>query len=235
MRETHPYENINYSLRRHYVDAFYARTVPELPAGCRVLDLGGKKTQKRGTFNLEQYGLETVYVNLAPETEPDLLADAANVPVDAATFDVVICSELLEHVPEPPAVLREAARVLKPGGMLLLCVPFLMRLHGDPYDFGRYTDSYWRQQLAACGFDEATLEKQGLFWSVLADMIRSHVQQMAQDGKLRNALKRRILLRLVAWARQQAYLRDSEALATHPLYGSYTTGFGITARKRSGP
>lgn len=233
MTAASPHEDLGYSLRRHYVDAFYARAVPGLPAGCRVLDLGGKKTQKRGAFDLEQHGLQTVYANLAPETEPDILADAAHLPVEDAGFDAVICSELLEHVPDPPSVLHEAARVLRPGGILLLCAPFMMRIHGDPYDFGRYTDSYWRQQLDACGFGDITIEKQGLFWSVLAEMIRGHVWQMATDGLLRNGLKRRALLRLVRWARGQAYTRDAQpATAGHPFYSSYTTGFGIVAHKK---
>lgn len=54
-------------------------------------------------------------------------------------FDVVLCTEVLEHVPEPEAVLREIRRVLKNGGRLIMTTPFLVPLHEEPYDFYRYT------------------------------------------------------------------------------------------------
>ncbi len=223
---------IEYSLRRQYVDDFYTRHVPMLPDGSRVLDLGGKRHNKRGGFDIEAYPLCTYYANIDAGSRPDVLADAVRLPFPADCFDAVICSELLEHVPTPPTVLCEAYRVLRAGGVLLACVPFLTRMHGDPCDYGRYTDYYWRERLAALGFTEMTIEKQGLFWSVLVDILRALVYQWTQERRPCWGLYRRLARRLIAWGRRQAWRRDAKSCcAQHPFYGSFTTGFGMVARK----
>jgi len=54
-------------------------------------------------------------------------------------FDVVVCFQVLEHVPRPGVVLRECARVLKTGGVAVVTVPFLFPYHGAPRDYFRYT------------------------------------------------------------------------------------------------
>jgi SAM-dependent methyltransferase len=64
--------------------------------------------------------------------------DAADIPVPDSTFDAALCTEVLEHVPDPIAVVRELARILKPGGRLLLSAP--LGLHQEPYHlYGGYT------------------------------------------------------------------------------------------------
>jgi SAM-dependent methyltransferase len=70
----------------------------------------------------------------------EIVADIQDMPhVASSQFDTVFCSEVLEHVPDPGRAVAEIARVLRPGGKLLLSVPFLARLHEEPYDFFRYT------------------------------------------------------------------------------------------------
>lgn len=61
------------------------------------------------------------------------------IPVDNDHFDYVFCNAVLEHVINPDEVVREFVRVLKPGGKLYLCIPFLQPEHLDPTDFQRYT------------------------------------------------------------------------------------------------
>ena len=60
-------------------------------------------------------------------------------PVADASYDTVLCSEVLEHLANPAAALSEINRVLKPGGKLILSVPFLGRLHEEPHDYFRFT------------------------------------------------------------------------------------------------
>src|ERR1700684_4097520 len=73
-------------------------------------------------------------------------------PVAAASVDVVLCTETLEHVLETRRFLAEAARCLAPGGTLLLTVPFAARWHFIPYDYWRYTPSGLDFLLTQAGF-----------------------------------------------------------------------------------
>lgn len=211
------------------MDSFHAEQVPALANGSHVLDLAGNKINKRGQFNIEYFDLHVVYTNLSTAKRPDVQSDAALLPFSNESFDVVICAELLEHIQYPPAVLREAFRVLCEGGVLLICVPFLFQIHGDPYDFGRYTDYYWLNHLKSIGFKDIEIKKQGLFWSVLTDMIRAWWYELDKSGKLSF---RKIAFRLIALFKRLAVQRDAQPeTQAHPLFSSFTTGFGICATK----
>lgn len=224
--------NLSYSLRRHYLDAFHFRHLAALPSDSLVLDLGGNRIGKRGLFDVEKYDLKVVYANLSIAKRPHLQAEAAWLPLREETFDAVICSELLEHVPDPIAVVKETHRVLRAGGTLLVCVPFLTRIHGDPFDFGRYTDYYWLETLKEAGFIDITIEHQGRFWSVLVDMLRDLAYFNENRSVPRNAMLRRLISRAMAKARQKAVEWDSSA--GHEKFSvpeGYATGFGIRATK----
>ena len=69
----------------------------------------------------------------------DVWADALALPFRSASFDTVLCNEVLEHVPEPQRLFAEAARMLRSGGSLLLSTPQVWGLHEEPFDFYRYT------------------------------------------------------------------------------------------------
>jgi SAM-dependent methyltransferase len=198
-----------------------------------VLDLGGNRINKRGNFDIAQYPLRVWYANLVTSKQPHIQCRAESVPLAADSVDAVICAELLEHVPDPRAVLGEVARVLRPGGVLLISVPFLFRIHGDPFDYGRYTDHYWREVLDGAGFAEITIEKQGLFWSVLVDMLRDLVHDRAKAGRPRPAWLGRLLAHGIERGRRWAIARDAHPkTVASPFHSSYTTGFGIRCVRR---
>jgi SAM-dependent methyltransferase len=91
----------------------------------------------------------------------DRFAPAASVRADAAAplpftdgaFDAALCTEVLEHVSDAGAVLREIARVVRPGGRVLVTVPFVYHYHEDPCDLRRYTPPGLRAALEDSGFD----------------------------------------------------------------------------------
>ena len=222
----------DYSIRRHYVDEFYLRNVPTLPPNSLVLDLGGNKIRKRGLFDINNYNLRVIYANLSSAKRHDVQVDAAHIPFKDSCYDAVICSELLEHVRDPTSVLQEAYRVLRDNGIILICVPFLFRIHRDPDDYGRYTSQYWQENLAKIGFADIKIERQGLFWSVLMEMLRGYVLEMQKERKVKFKVLRWFLLPAVKLGMKMAIKFDKkERFSRHPFFNSYTTGYGITAIK----
>ncbi|MCA1959970.1 MAG: class I SAM-dependent methyltransferase [Desulfomonile sp.] len=221
---------LDYSLRRYYVDQFHFRHVPEFPAGSIVLDLGGNRVSKRGVFDIEAYDLRVVYADVSTAKKPHVQADAAWLPFRDECFDGVICSEVLEHVPDPRVVLQDVHRVLKRHGRLLVCIPFLNRIHGDPQDYGRYTDSFLRETLRRIGFREVIIERQGLFWSVLVDMVRDMAYAEAMRHKPRSAFLRRLVAFAIGKCKQRAIQWDRRHHEDeNSLVHAFTTGFGVTA------
>ena len=81
--------------------------------------------------------------------------------VPEASFDTALCTEVLEHIPDPVALLARTWRCLRPGGRLLLTVPFAARWHFIPHDYWRYTPSGLHLLLTAAGFEDIHIAARG--------------------------------------------------------------------------
>ncbi len=231
-------ESVHYSLRRHYVDQFHFRHIARIPPKSLVLDVGGAKRLKRGLFNIAEYDLQPVYVNLYTDKGTDVQADAAVLPFADECFDAAICSELLEHVPEPLRVLEEIHRIPRPAGILLLCFPFLYPIHGDPSDYGRYTHHFCRTHLPRIGFSLLEVEQHGNYWSVLADMLRVLAVSRAGAGITGKPLLRQVIITAARLFKRWAIAHDAEPIKeSASFHHNFTTGFGVVASKPapSGP
>lgn len=82
-------------------------------------------------------------------------------PIADEDVDCILCTEALEHVPEPAAFLAEARRCLRPGGYLILTVPFSARWHYIPHDYWRFTPSGLARLLSAAGFEPIAVYARG--------------------------------------------------------------------------
>jgi SAM-dependent methyltransferase len=112
------------------------RILPTLTG--RVLDLGCGSQPYRALLSQA-----SEYVGADVEERDGLearLVPGEPLPFADATFDAIVCTQVLEHVEDLSQILAEITRVLKPGGTLVASVPFIFQIHGAPHDYRRFTE-----------------------------------------------------------------------------------------------
>ena len=146
-------------------DRWVAEQAACLPAGARVLDMGAGSCPYRSLFAHCRYetqdfaGLLDNQLRYGGYGKIDYRCDIASVPVADGEFDAILCTEVLEHVREPIKVVQEMARILKPGGRVMLTAPLGSGIHQQPYHYyGGYTPYWYRDFLGAAGFSQIRVE-----------------------------------------------------------------------------
>lgn len=149
-------------------DRWVAEQAARLAPGSRVLDIGAGSCPYRALFSHCDYrtqdfkGLQGEQLRSGAYGGIDYVCDATCIPVDAATFDAVICTEMIEHVPYPAEVIEEFSRILRPGGVLLLTAPLGSGIHQEPYHFyGGFTPYWYDKFLRDTGFERIQIEANG--------------------------------------------------------------------------
>jgi SAM-dependent methyltransferase len=150
----------------------------ELPGGSRVLDAGAGETTYADFFRQHRYcsldlGIgdpSWYYGNL------DVIADLTALPFPARCFDACLNIVTLEHVPDPPGVLKEIARALKEGARLLLVVPHEWEVHQVPHDYYRFTRYGVHRLLDEAGFTEIRVDPVGGYFRLLARRLLNGLQ-----------------------------------------------------------
>ncbi len=118
-----------------------------------VLDVGCGRKPYRTFIPAERYvGLDIDSPATRALGAADVLYDGQRFPFPDASFDSVLCSQVFEHVFTPEEFLCEIRRVLRPGGLLVLTVPFVWDEHEQPHDFARYSSFGLRSLLERNGF-----------------------------------------------------------------------------------
>lgn len=149
-------------------DAWVAKKAATLFAGTRVLDAGAGACRYRPLLRHCEYVAQD-FCALAEENggyeNVDLVSDICAIPLPDASVDVLLCTEVLEHLPEPVRAISEFSRLLKPGGRLWLTVPLGSGLHQQPYHFyGGFTPHWFRRFLPLNGFEIVSIEPNGGFF-----------------------------------------------------------------------
>ena len=144
---------------RARLHTFIAEAAASIPAGARVLDAGAGDGRHRPLFSGAQYeAADFEAVPTKTYSENDMICDLSAIPVEDDRYDLVLLTQVLEHVPEPHTVLNELARVLKPGGHLWATMPLFYEEHDQPYDFFRYTQFGVKHLCESAGLEVERLE-----------------------------------------------------------------------------
>jgi SAM-dependent methyltransferase len=158
------------TIRRYYLDELLKN---ETFKG-KVLDAGGHKECKRGEFRPPMDTVEQwLYLNIDEKTDPDYTASIDNIPLDDESFDMVLCTEVFEHLENPEIALNEIYRVLKGGGKIVFSMPFNFQIHCAPYDFQRWTKYKLKKELDRLGCTDVVIHEMGSYFAVLYDTIYS--------------------------------------------------------------
>jgi SAM-dependent methyltransferase len=132
-----------------------AKTLTSIPAGLRLLDAGAGELQNKKLCehliyvsqdvceyegNGDNKGLHT---GVWDTSKIDIVCDIVNIPEPDASFDIVLCSEVFEHLPDALKAMDEFSRLLKPAGQLILTAPFASFVHFAPYHYATGFSRYW--------------------------------------------------------------------------------------------
>ena len=133
-------------------DALVARLRAELPDRPQVLVVGGGTLGAGMAPLLDDPAVDATETDVWFGPRTQLVCDGHDLPFADATFDAVVCQAVLEHVLDPPRVVAEIHRVLRPGGLVYAEIPFMQQVHEGAHDLTRYT--YVGQRRLFRDFDE---------------------------------------------------------------------------------
>jgi SAM-dependent methyltransferase len=186
--------NVASRLVADLVAGFYQDAIPAHAYGS-LLDLGCGKAPLYATY--APVVSQTVCVDwensLHPNPHLDLTHDLTEpLPFASESFGTVILSDVLEHMRRPVELISEIARVLEPGGVLLMNVPFLYWLHETPHDYYRYTRFALSGFADDAGLEVVTLRSIGGAPLVLGDLVSKLLAQFGSVGSWLAALVQRL-------------------------------------------
>jgi SAM-dependent methyltransferase len=152
-----------------------ARAIARVAPGVagRVLDVGCGDRRFAGYFTQagRYIGLDHPATFAGRREHVDVFGTALSLPFRDRAFDAVVSFEVLEHVPDTGAMLGELARLVRPGGTLVLTAPFLWGEHCQPHDYFRFSVYGLRQLLTERGFTVVAQRRANGLWTLLGERL----------------------------------------------------------------
>jgi SAM-dependent methyltransferase len=200
--------DLNHPYFLHYRSLFSDLQKAASLARGRLLDIGCGNKPYENMFT----GLVSEYVGCdvvqSSEKKVDILCRATAIPLPDASFDTVLCSQVIEHVADHRGLLREAFRLLRSGGILILSGPLYWPPHEKPYDFFRFTEYGLRYLLDDAGFEVDQIRGNGGKWATCGQVFVHTIQASTRANKP-------FVIRLIN--RIFAYLDDRKETSDNPM------------------
>lgn len=148
----------------------------ELPGlSGKILDIGAGECPWKYLL-----GKEVVYQGIDIQSASDfgmqqssdvIYYDGVTIPFSPNEFDAALCIEVLEHTEDPSMLLAEAFRVLKPGGIFILTIPWSARVHHIPHDYHRFTPLQLERLFKQTGFSDFRIQARGNNFCTIANKL----------------------------------------------------------------
>jgi len=156
------------------------KKLSDIKDGSKILDAGAGELQYKkfcdhlvyvsqdfGQYSGEGDG-NGLQMNTWDNSRLDIVSDITSIPVPDQSFDTILCVEVLEHIPDPMKAIQEFARIIKPGGVLVLTAPFCSLTHFAPFFFYTGYSKYWYEKiLPENGFTITEIDYNGNFFDYL--------------------------------------------------------------------
>ncbi len=190
-----------------------------------ILDVGSGRNNRYHALctNAEKF----TTLDTDPRGQPDILSSAETIPLADNCMDGVLCTQVLEHVPHPQTVMKEIARVLKPGGYCVLTVPQMNELHEVPHDYFRYTCFGLTTMFTDVGLTVEVMDQRGKYHAAMMQMrIRMLINTWRPyERKWVNLLLGPLSLVMTKWALWRDGMTSNKAAALEAI------GWCVVARK----
>ncbi len=198
-----------------------------LPAGARVADIGAGDSPYREFFDHCEYlAIDWGQSVHSGAFAADLVSSADHIALPDESVDAALLTQILEHVPDPRAVLRDVHRILRMDGTLYLTVPLIWELHELPNDYYRYTPPLLRLLLEQAGLGDVKVEPRNDCFTTIAQLMRNAGWAMGRAGDQRDLGREKA---------QQALERLSDSVAAlAPLDLLHLMPLGYSAVGRRG-
>jgi len=152
----------------------------------KMLDFGCGKKPYKDLFSVDEYiGLDIEESGHSHRNEQiDIFYDGKTIPFGDNFFDSVFSSEVFEHIFNVDEIIPELHRVMKPGGYLLITLPFVWAEHEIPYDFARYTSFGIEHLLQKWGFEVIKIEKTTNYVETVFQMWNAYMYEVVLPTNL---------------------------------------------------
>jgi SAM-dependent methyltransferase len=189
-------------LQLHTIATFLRPAMADLPPGS-IVDVGAGESPWRDWLpgGCSYHGIDIHHATefgMSRRGGEVILYDGGVMPFAANSFEGALCIEVLEHARDPDFLLTETFRILKPGALLLLTVPWSARRHHIPYDFHRFTRERLQDLLTDAGFTDCRVAERGNDYCVIANKLVVVLIRNATRLRLRNALYRLPLMAITS-------------------------------------
>jgi SAM-dependent methyltransferase len=209
---------------RHALARWLQAQARELEGGerVRILDVGCGVKPYLPFF--EGVALEHVGVDVVENPAAELLGPVEALPVEDASFDVVLCTQVLEHCDDPAQAVRELRRVTRPGGRVLASTHGVQVYHPSPVDYWRWThEGLHRLFVTSAAWGSVEVTPAAGTGSALAMLLGTYVEI---------ALRRTVLARPPVWMlnRMGAALDARVRMLREPVPGALIPNLHVVAR-----